>query len=638
MVLGGDEHRGPGGDDAAGRRQADEPPTVQGGAVRGGVRPPRAGPGGGGGAPGRWASGRWASTVGRPVAGPPRRWPSGRCRTPGTAHPSRPPRGRRAGRRVRPSLGRADAPPMVPVPLLHPTGPSPGVPVGSRWSPLRATRAPPGGSRGERAHHAVRDHSPCSDGGHRRSGVDGGLRPARGGLRLRVRGGGRARRGHLRLPEHLPLRPLGSDAAARRLPHPRPAGPAGLPGGGHRPDRPGHRGAGPPQPPGGDHGQAGRHRRRPLRRPAAPLRGGGLDGRGAAGHRRRSPDPRAAGPTRPSRPCGCCGPTPGRRGPPSTGGSSRSPTPTRSPSRCAPAGCPSTSAGTARRRPSGPAGWATGSSPWAWSRRRCGCGSTRCGPPPRPPTATPTPSSCRSAGSSPPAPPESVAEAEALGADRLVVSTSITDDLGAVHDELSAFAELMGLRHGVGAGVTDPGDRAADEEALRALSTVVRPGRRRPGRPGLRRAVHRRRRAGGGRRPRRQPARWRSTGGPTGWPSVPGLLGRYEWTLHQLADHASRSGRRRTATRPPPRRRAVRRPPRHPGRRRRRHGRHGRAPTSSGTCTTSTIPPGGRGVADRPPDPRARVGGGAPGGPGGVSAPGHRPGRRRARRSGRRAG
>jgi len=41
--------------------------------------------------------------------------------------------------------------------------------------------------------------------------------------------------------------------------------------------------------------------------------------------------------------------------------------------------------------------------------------------------------------------PEAVAEAEGLGADRLVVSTSITDDLGAVRDELSAFAELMGL-------------------------------------------------------------------------------------------------------------------------------------------------------------------------------------------------
>ena len=41
--------------------------------------------------------------------------------------------------------------------------------------------------------------------------------------------------------------------------------------------------------------------------------------------------------------------------------------------------------------------------------------------------------------------PESVAEAAALGADRLVVSTSITDDLGAVRDELSAFAELMGI-------------------------------------------------------------------------------------------------------------------------------------------------------------------------------------------------
>jgi probable F420-dependent oxidoreductase len=40
---------------------------------------------------------------------------------------------------------------------------------------------------------------------------------------------------------------------------------------------------------------------------------------------------------------------------------------------------------------------------------------------------------------------ETVAEAEAVGADRLVLSTSITDDLDAVRDELSSFAELMRL-------------------------------------------------------------------------------------------------------------------------------------------------------------------------------------------------
>ena len=41
---------------------------------------------------------------------------------------------------------------------------------------------------------------------------------------------------------------------------------------------------------------------------------------------------------------------------------------------------------------------------------------------------------------------ETVAEAEAQGARRLVVSTSMTEDLGAVCDELSAFADRMGVR------------------------------------------------------------------------------------------------------------------------------------------------------------------------------------------------
>ena len=47
---------------------------------------------------------------------------------------------------------------------------------------------------------------------------------------------------------------------------------------------------------------------------------------------------------------------------------------------------------------------------------------------------------------------ESVAEAEELGARRLVLSTSLTDDLAALEDELSAFAEAMGVRPAAAAG------------------------------------------------------------------------------------------------------------------------------------------------------------------------------------------
>jgi hypothetical protein len=38
-----------------------------------------------------------------------------------------------------------------------------------------------------------------------------------------------------------------------------------------------------------------------------------------------------------------------------------------------------------------------------------------------------------------------VAEAVSLGADRLIVSTSIIDDLDKINDEMSVFAERMGL-------------------------------------------------------------------------------------------------------------------------------------------------------------------------------------------------
>jgi probable F420-dependent oxidoreductase len=47
---------------------------------------------------------------------------------------------------------------------------------------------------------------------------------------------------------------------------------------------------------------------------------------------------------------------------------------------------------------------------------------------------------------------ESVAEAEELGARRLVLSTSLTDDLSALEDELAAFAERMGVRPAAGPG------------------------------------------------------------------------------------------------------------------------------------------------------------------------------------------
>ena len=45
---------------------------------------------------------------------------------------------------------------------------------------------------------------------------------------------------------------------------------------------------------------------------------------------------------------------------------------------------------------------------------------------------------------------ESVEEARALGATRMVVSTSITRDLGAVRDETAAFAERFGLAGAAG--------------------------------------------------------------------------------------------------------------------------------------------------------------------------------------------
>ena len=40
---------------------------------------------------------------------------------------------------------------------------------------------------------------------------------------------------------------------------------------------------------------------------------------------------------------------------------------------------------------------------------------------------------------------DTVAEAVSLGADRLIVSTSIIDDLDKINDEMSVFAERMGL-------------------------------------------------------------------------------------------------------------------------------------------------------------------------------------------------
>ena len=103
---------------------------------------------------------------------------------------------------------------------------------------------------------------------------------------------GGARRGDLRLHQHLPVRGVGPDAAARRLPDPRPARPDGLPGRGHRPDHPGHRRPGRPEPPAGGPGQAHRHRRRPVRGTGPDVPRRRLDGGGAAGHRAPTPGPR----------------------------------------------------------------------------------------------------------------------------------------------------------------------------------------------------------------------------------------------------------------------------------------------------------------------------------------------------------
>ena len=249
----------------------------------------------------------------------------------------------------------------------------------------------------------------------------------------------------LGLPEHLPLRLVGEDAPARRLPDPRPVGPHGLSGRGHRADHPGHRGAGRAQPPAGGAGQADRHGRRAVGGPGPDVRGGGMDGRGAAPPPGPTLGAGAAAPTRPSPPCGPCGPTPVRPGPTSTASSSRSATPTRSPSRCGPVGCRSTSGGTARRPPDGPGDWGTASSPSDWRPRCWPPGWTRCGRRPRQAGRDPAAIELSLSGYLPTTTEEDVADAESAGAVRLVVSTSMTGDLDQVHDEMSGFAERFGL-------------------------------------------------------------------------------------------------------------------------------------------------------------------------------------------------
>ena len=73
----------------------------------------------------------------------------------------------------------------------------------------------------------------------------------------------------------------------------------------------------------GGPGQAHRHRRRAVGGPGAHVPGRRMDGRGAACHRRRPPHPGPTDRRDASRRCASCGPTPGPRAPSYSGSSSR---------------------------------------------------------------------------------------------------------------------------------------------------------------------------------------------------------------------------------------------------------------------------------------------------------------------------
>ncbi len=112
---------------------------------------------------------------------------------------------------------------------------------------------------------------------------------------------------------------------------------------------------------------------------------------------------------------------------------------------CNPRECPSTSVGTPKPRRVGPGGWGTGSNRWASTTTPSSSGSSSCGPLRSRPGAIPTPSSFSLGGLLDLVGPDQVAQAVDRGAVRMVISTR-EGDLATVKDQMSAFADRVGLR------------------------------------------------------------------------------------------------------------------------------------------------------------------------------------------------
>ena len=119
-------------------------------------------------------------------------------------------------------------------------------------------------------------------------------------------------------------------------------------------------------------------------------------------------------------------------------------TPTRSPSRSDRAACPSTSEATARLRPAGPVDWATASSRSGSSADELALRIAQMREAAEQAGRDPDAIELSVSGYLPTMTEEEVAAAEVAGIDRMLLSTSMSQDLDGLADEIDAFAARFG--------------------------------------------------------------------------------------------------------------------------------------------------------------------------------------------------